>query len=543
MRDVLLLLTLVVTTLAGACSSSADAGDALSGGAGSGAAPGAAGAGEAPDSLAFLGGPEELSPRQELTLTVRTSPPGQYRVRFALPSSDEQDPLDAVLDRSEDETDAQGEARVVLIAPSASTSFRVRASIEGGITAERQLSVMDSGTATVLVQPLILGRRDPTTWVATARPGETCADRPGIPPPDGPYTGLASKERAPEIAGVPAGVPVAVTLRSGHFMGGCASVDALPAGPAERPYRVLVTVFDRPIDLAASRLTLTLNLAAADTSFAELNGAAATDVLAALLGASTDDVDALLDAMRDKLSGAARQTLDTARKAEQWDELTRAHWGAGAATKLRDRVASWLATGMLELAGERPLLQGELSPIAAHSAELNVLSVVGLPSSQAGFASPAFVAWSADADDTVVLGTDLYWSSSRLVTSLAAAPARDEFPEAETVAEALAIEAGCEQLGSMLSAAGADPQLAYDACDATCLARLCADGLAALWSRGRDATSTKPTSLGLTAAGDAVVGEAAEVAGIKGTWVGELKAPGTSRSTGGPLTAALPPAE
>jgi hypothetical protein len=524
--------------LGSGCSSSPEKADSNGGGA-TGGSGGSGGASQV-QSVEFLDAPTRLVPRQELTLTVQVSPAGRQLVRFSLPTSEDSEPLDAVLDRSEVETDETGRASAVLLASSSGASFRVRASV-GSAVAELALTVTDVTGATVEVHPTYSGKRRATTWVATAREG-SCADGPVIPPPDGPMRGFAASDRVPEIVGVPVKVPVAITLRSGHYMGGCASVEMFPAGPANRRHVVKVTVLDRPIELTTSHLSLSLALDPLDTAFVELNQLASASALTAMRGGSTDDADALLDAMRAALDSVARQELDIARNAEGWDDLLRARWGQGAPTRLRDRVASWLTSGAARLNESPALLEATLRPVDGTSAELQLSQLAGLSPAQAGLVSSALVSWSADADDTVVLGTDLYFSSSRLATGLAEPVALEDFPEAVTAAAALGLALDCVGLADELAATGSDTTFAYPGCDAACLNDLCNTAVASIWQRGRDVSSSSPVRLAVTAAGEARVGDAAEIAGIVGSWVGELTSIELEldRSTRGVLSAVQP---
>lgn len=531
-----ILFSALALLLGSGCSSSADGGD-LKGSGPMGGSGGSAGASQV-QSLDFVDAPSKLLPRQEVTLTVQVSPAGRHLVRFALPTNEESEPLDAVLDRSEAETDATGRASAVLLASSSGANFRVRASIESKV-AELALTVTDVNGATVEVHPTYSGKRRATTWVASARPG-TCAEGPVIPPPDGPLRGFAASDRVPEIVDVPVNEPVAITLRSGHYMGGCASVEMFPSGPADRRHVVKVTVLDRPIELTTSHLLLSLSLDPEDAAFAELNQLAGARALAAILGGSTDDADALLDTMGLELDGVARQELDIARKAEGWDDLLRAGWGEGAPTRLRDRVASWLTSGRARFKDSATLLEAALEPIDTASAELQLSQLGGLTPMQAGLVNSALVSWSADADDTVVLGTDLYFSSSRLATGLAEPVALGEFPEAATAADALGLAVECEALAEELAAAGSDTTFAYPSCDANCLSELCQTAIASIWQRARDVSSSSPVRLSLTAAGEARVGDAAEIAGILGSWIGDLISLEFAGPTGGVLSAVQP---
>ena len=480
----------------------------------------------------------ELAAREQTLLTVRAYPPKAYHVRFALPS-DAGDPLDAVLDRAEADTDDNGVATVLLTAPSDSSMFAVRASVDNQVTAKLTLTVKDSGFAVVQVQPRYPSNlRDRTTWIATAHPNKTCADVPGIPPPDGPLQSTpAAKDSAPVIPGVPAGTPLAITVRSGHFLGGCASVAALPPGPTEQV--VEVAVLNRPIDLSAASLSLSLGLAAPETTWSGLLTATEGTVLSALSGTSTDDIDTLLDAMRDT-SGDDRQAFEATRKAEAWDDLVKAQWGVSAPSRLRDLVKTWLADSRQAFNANQPLLlEGTIEPGGAGqpSAHLDLLKAAGLDPKRAGFASPSLVSWSANPDDSVTIGTDVYVVASQFATALAEVSAVADSSSAETAVEALDEAVDCSAVATLLVSAGVEGSLAYGACDADCLESTCQQALNLIWLRGSGATGLAPARLIVTATGNAHVGDAAEVAGMGGSWLGELGGPDGTQSTGGPLTA------
>lgn len=529
----------------GACAAGSSNADLAIGGASGSPAGGQPNLGDVPDSLEFEA-VKDLSAREQIRLYVHARPAKRYHVSFALPTSGG-DPLDAILDAEETDTDATGTASVLLTAPSTPTAFDVRASVGTSVVGTLTVSVKDTGFATLLVQPVYAGFRTITTWVASAHPNKTCAQLSGIPPEDGPLQTLpASSDAAPQLNQVPAGTPLAVTLRSGHFVGGCASIEGVPPGPASQSQVVPVTVLDRPIDLSVSSLAVSFGLSAPETSWNESLTSTADEVLRALPGASTDDVDTILDAMRDA-SGDSRQALESMREAESWDALIRAHWGAGAATKLRDLVAGWLSAGRQRFHDSEHLFTGLLAPIqepkgavGGLSADLTLLSVAGLDGANSGFVNRAQVSWSASSDDTVVLGTDLYFVESQLAQALAEAAALDKSPGATAAAPLLAQALDCEGVGNLLAAAGDDNVVAYGTCDAACMIDLCQTAVAAIWQRGSDATALSPARLGVTATGATRVGDMAEVAGVAGRWIGQLHTGADLRTMGGTLTAAEP---
>lgn len=493
-----------------------------------------------PDSLKFET-VEMLVPRQAVTLRVRAQPPGAYRVHFTLPSADPDNaPLDAVLGAPGADTDADGIASVTLTAPSSPTTFKVRADVDNAVQDELPLTVMDTGFATVTVEPRYSSAlRYPTTWVATAHPGKTCVELPGIPPPDGTVVSdPAALNQAPLLPKVPANTPLAITLRSGHFVGGCASVSPLAPDSTQS---VTVPVLNRPIDLSASQLSLKLDTTPQDAAWASLLASAQQAALSALPGASTDDVDALLDAMREA-ADTDRQVFENARQAEGWDGLLSTRYGAAAPHRLHDLVEGWLTQAQKNFLAQTLLLEGAIEPDDAvdAGAHLSVLSVAGIAADRAGFASPALWSWSASPDDNITMGTDLYFFESKLLTSLGEMVAVGAAVAAKDAPGALAEAMDCHGASSALVAAGASSTVAYAGCDESCLESLCEQGLRAIWQRASSATGLSPSRLTLTATGHAFVGEWAEVAGMTGSWLGELSSQDQHASTKGALTATTP---
>lgn len=545
MRTVLL--SAFFLLLANGCSNAAADVGLPSGGGFAGNGGSAPSDGNLPRTLEFQPLDPQPSAREEIALTVRALPQKVYRVSFSLPTSGG-DPLDAVLAEAEVDTDALGFAKVLLTAPSSPTSFQVRASVGSKVAEPLSITVMDRGLCTVRVEPLYVNLpslRNIRTWIATAHENQSCAQLKGFPPEDGPFPSPpAASDAAPVIPEVPAGKPLAITLRSGYFVGGCTSVESLPPGPVSSPQTVVVPLFNRPIELGGSYLTLSLDLAE-PAAWTSLLADAGASVQSGLLGPSADDVDALLDAMRDA-SGDSRQTFENARKAELWDDALRGLWGEGAATKLRSVTATWLTAGRQRLTSAEHLFVGSLTPIVgltddgSSSAKLELQTVGGVPAPRAGFVSSGQVAWSATPDDNVSLGTDLYFVRSQLAAGFAEAVALDADADAKDAAGALATALGCGEIADELAAAGVDAQLAYGSCGAACLTELCEGALVALWNRGADADGLTPTHLSVNATGKAYVGDDAQIAGLHGNWIGELGDEDSPASTGGELSASTP---
>ena len=155
-----------------------------------------------------------------------------------------------------------------------------------------------------------------------AAAGTTCAaligDAPGNPPGSLQTTVDAGKPIV--IDKVPVGPSVAVTLRAGHFVWGCADVTNLvPSADVH----VDVQVFDEPLDLAkptSIKLALTPDPATSAALMTSMGG----DVGPTVFG--VDEVTGLLDAMQ----GQAVGDFASARASFGWDTSTQHYFDASA---------------------------------------------------------------------------------------------------------------------------------------------------------------------------------------------------------------------
>jgi hypothetical protein len=537
-------LTLLFSGLAGALVAVACSGNSAPS-----AAPGASGAagmGEGgaadtdpepvPDSLAFVPSKTvSLSPKQTQELTVESSPPGSYGMRFALiGSGSDSAPGDAVLDMSDVQTGADGIAHVTLTAPSAPTAFSVRASVAGRVQTLLGVSVSSLGYTRLRVLPQYSGQRPVTEWTATARTGSKCSKLGSNPPPDGPLATSAAANDPLYIEHIPIGVGVTVTLRAGHYVGGCADQSALSEGDSNQ---LAVYASDRPLNLDATRLDLSFGPSDARPTFAKLMKSGVSGVEAALTSSSGNDVQALLDAMSQATPTVDGDAFSAARLAQGWDAALGASFGSNAATRLREPADRWLSAG-LERFAAADTFAGQLAARDT-GALFKLLSVAGVAPSKAGFASGFQSVWSADSSDTLLLGTQLSWVPSRLLTALASAPALLEQPQAGSVEAALAQSVDCTLVGTTLLSHGTSPGNAlYPGCDQTCALSACTSAISALWQRASGSSGATVATLAVTATGSAGIGDDAAAISLKGTWVGELGIGTDSSAASGALSAA-----
>ncbi|HEX2672003.1 MAG TPA: hypothetical protein VHM25_14070, partial [Polyangiaceae bacterium] len=394
------------------------------------------------------------------------------------------------------------------------------------------LKVIPTGKTTLSVQHAYAGNRPVTQWTATAKAGVSCSDL-GSPPRDGDRINSAGPEDPVVLSNVPVGVDLAVTVRAGHYISGCVNVEALSEGDGNQ---VLVYASDRALNLAATNLSLHFGATDAHPGFDKLLQSRAASAESALLGDAKNDVAALLDDMRATALGLDRDAFDLARDDNDWDHALESAFGKTAARRMRDPAQRWLNAGLAAL-NAPDALTGKLAALGS-GATFTPSSVGGASADEAGFSDPFGAKWSADSSDTVLLGMELSWEPSRLVTALALAPARVEFPEADSVADALALSVDCAQVGQVLLAAGSSPGVvAFASCDQSCAVSACRSAVATAWARAQQSSDTESDSLSVTATAQATVGDDARATTLSGSWVGVLSTTGGDAQVSGALSA------
>ncbi|MEO7327128.1 MAG: hypothetical protein ABI193_01030, partial [Minicystis sp.] len=202
-----------------------------------------------------------LQPGEVRKVVVIGSGEGPLQVAFSLLGN----VGDAFVEASVVAADKKGVAWAVLHAPNQATTFTLRAAVVGegghlGTGAELSVAVSGEGFGTVRVLPRYTGKRAVKTWTASVVARTTCADLSAVLPgePEGSLVAKADPGDAPLVDNAPVGPNLAVTIRAGHYAWGCADVSTLAPGST---LDVKVTVFDKPIVLAATNLDLKLSFA------------------------------------------------------------------------------------------------------------------------------------------------------------------------------------------------------------------------------------------------------------------------------------------
>jgi len=470
----------------------------------------------------------ELAPGEERAVGVVGSPPARYEVSFSLVG----EAAGAWLDRTKVVADAGGRAAVTLHAPSVASTFRLRATLKEGPSAEIGASVSEKGFGTVRVIPRYDGHRQASEWTASVKAGTTCAAIAARLPeePEGALvaTAPADEPGGVEITSAPVGPNLAVAIRAGRAMWGCVNVPDLAAG---KEREVEVAVKDGPIDLPATSLDLSLAFTPT-AGVSALLEATTTRLVDAFLP-ENDEAAALLDAMAMAVPSDMAEEFAEQRAQMDWDGLTANHLEA-AGQPLREVCRGWTAAGLAALPAE---ITGQIQGIAdvPGKAWLEVTALGGVSAEDAGVPPTAHqMSWSADPGDVLRLTGILYWVPSRYAGAAAWVGAQEALPGATSVAQALGEVAGCEALGADLGG--------YAGCDALCLAALCQAALAARWEAALDASALAGLAgtVAIAASGPGAVDQEAVPVAWNAAWLGKISDGETEATVEGQAEAAAP---
>src|SRR5690606_12993504 len=221
---------------------------------------------------------------------------------------------------------------------------------------------------------------------------------------------------------VPVAPFMAVTVRAGHYLFGCANMDQ----PLTNELNTIrVPVANRPIALADVNLNVTLGIEETTSDWVGHLQQATDRVLLAFTAEAENDLVLLLDTMRELLrSEADRDAFQAARLEQNWEVKSLGSLASMDGLLLRNKLAGWLATGSQSLSSEHAF-QGKIEPpqLADAPARFRVHEVAGVQAERAGFVTEVDATWTADPSDTVALGATLSWSPTRLIAALDEAPA------------------------------------------------------------------------------------------------------------------------
>ncbi len=449
----------------------------------------------------------KMAPGETVEVAVVGKPGKPYAIKFLLVG----DSLDASLDRTDVVADAAGRATVRLRAPNSATYFALRATVKDGPSANLNVAVSDQGFGTLTLNPEYSGKRSVEEWTASVVAGTTCQALASTFPndPEGPPPVTALPGEPLVIEDVPVGPNLAVFVRSGHYMWGCADESDLVAG---ENVDLKVRIKDKPLDLQGAELSIVLSMAPDEGAWSNLVVAQRAALIDAFFGRDTP-AEMLLAAMGGVYAGDP-QEFATASLVNDWLLAIDEHLALGGVDLAVD-LATFVDEGLLVEPREVVANLVGVDSAPEHA----VLTLVRL-----GTATPAVmnvpgeyvVSFTADPDDTVRMGGTLFWMPSRYFGHVAAQHALDQYDQASDFTDVLAELTGC----STLELSGLDD------CDQECVTELCVAALAARWSAalGSSAQTLVWGELPFESSGGARFDDHATVTGYSGSWLGKLVA-------------------
>ncbi|MFO0676400.1 MAG: hypothetical protein U0169_07690 [Polyangiaceae bacterium] len=449
----------------------------------------------------------ELTPSQVVSFDV-LAPAGSL-VNFGLEGAYE----DSSLRESSSVADG-GRATLTLRAPTKRTTFVLRASVAGAIPARIQVSVSDSGFATVTVRVGYAGARTVGPVVVGAVVGRKCSTLADGSGGDGSPVASGLLGMPLTLGSIPAGGAVAVVARSNGSLRGCADVDALVANATRD---VSVALENVPLRLGSVDYDVTFPAEPSDDDLASwrvFTRIARTKFVDVAFPDDGDEASVLLDAMSELVAAGGKDEFDARRTSARWDGTVRTYLGTKRPS-LRDRASEFLLAGDASTLGT---LSGSLTMAKANAALFAPTTFGALDAKAAGFVVRAPFQWSADSNDVVHLEGEIQVFPTALVGAAADVPLE---ATSGNVPAALAAAIDCAGLAAALGGGSAPTS----SCDVTCATMLCKGALAKRWSKasGSSALSNDTLILATAASGTAAVADDATPGDWSGTFVARVR--------------------
>ena len=445
-----------------------------------------------------------LAPGEIADISVRTSPPDTYAISFLLVGES----LDASLDQTSVVADPDGRAAVRLRAPKGASNFVVRAKIKDGPAADLQVAVSDQGFGSLHIVPTYNGARSTREWVAQVVSGTTCeALAPDFPIDlPGALTSSAEPDEPLVIGVAPVGPNLAVFVRAGFYMWGCANEPDLRAGET---VDVPVTIINKPIDATHAVLDLQLDFVPEADTWAELLASQQALMEDAFFdGLWTSDL--LLATMASLYPDPS--SFEAAAIANDWVTEVNIHL-VQQGIDMHASIEQLLAAAS---AAELPTVQGRIAALSDEPG-FGIFSLASLGSSTPdllGIPDQYVVSLAVDSDDTARVGGTLYWMPSRYLAPAVEESALEAEPQHPDMRALLADRIGCADL--VLTG--------FQDCEGACIVELCADAMLTRWQQVADASAVAYQfgEIPFQASGPASFDQHAALRGFQGSWLGKV---------------------
>ena len=470
-----------------------------------------------------------LKPGETGYRTVIVEPASVYDVGLALLGASN----DASLSKTVFRTGADGSGQFSITASSVATSFQVRASV-GQLSRQLDVSVSLAGYATLNVIGNYSGSRKVQQWAATLWSGHTCANLGSTLPIDSTFTMHTAATPRLMLGDIPVGANQSIVMQGDSSIWGCRDVPGLVAGEA---LDLPIQVYDIPATFGSSPISANFSLATNAATWSANVASLDSTLVDAVEQSAKNDVDLMLDAMRAATANTAIQSdFDQRRIAGDWHSVLAALWSSSAGGSdyaISTALTSWLS-GATTLIGKGVTVSTGLTLTSTSSSlgqeKLNLNSISDITTADLNVVAEYPLTTSSGANDGLAASSAISFNEATLIRMLAIKVARQQYPTATTIPEALDLLLQCDNLATSLDRAASS---ASD-CNASCLSQLCHTGLDQLWQRSASAAEQwGNTKLTLSCSGTLQVDSNAVATGYAGTWVGLLSSPSGNVTTGG----------
>jgi hypothetical protein len=450
-----------------------------------------------------------VQPGEVRLVTLQVVPAQVLEVRLALVGT----LMDASLDTSVIETDERGMAQVVLYAPSQPGTFRLRASIDQGPTAERQVAVSGAGFGSVVVTPVYDGSRPLKSWVISAHSGLSCQELMGFPYPDGSPDNMVKFGNTIELLGIPVGKQTAFSLRSGSLVSGCTTLDMLAVKERRK-----ISIKVDPVPVVGEQANLSILFSFDQWKWGDVASVWSNRFQKAFYNQEKDAVAALLNAMSTR-AGTDKDAFDGARTMGNWDDLIRANL-----TQLGPYfLDSWVAKTLYQLALNDFTISfqiaGQKTP--ENTAKVTPVQLFNLMLKEGDHIQANPASWSVKNDDSVILTGTMSFYPTALMGKALTAYGLSVYPTLSSFKQVLGKVVGCLEVAEQLAP---NQSNAFADCNQKCLESICQLAVEDMWIRA--ATKDEVDAIGgmvqYNVAGDVVVDENLNIIGIQGTVLGTI---------------------
>jgi hypothetical protein len=444
-----------------------------------------------------------LVPGQTTDIVVIGSPAAPYAVSFILVG----EAVDASLAETNVVADNNGVAVASLRAPNKSTNFAVIAKIKDGPSAELPVAVSDQGFGAFDIKPIYPGVRDPREWVASAVSGTTCEQLESTFPndPAGALKATGEPGEPLTIDVAPVGLNVAIFVRGGHYMWGCADEAALVANGVSE---VEVDISDAPIDFSDVTLDVDMEFSPEPVAWDALISAQETQMLDAFFnGTPMTPAQVLLNEM-EALSCDPMLFSQNA-TSYNWTAEVQTHLSMNA-VDIASTLSGFAAAGLV---AEPPAILGKVTSVDEEPgfATFELISMGSSTPAILGVPSDYQVNIDVDFSDTARIGGTLFWLPSRYIGNAIAQEGLVQYAQYTDFNEVLADVAQCGTL-NVTSPVGCDV-----------MSDLCAQAVAVLWEQALDVSAAVYSfgEINFESSGASTFDDWAKLSGFEGEWIGQ----------------------